>query len=264
MSVKVLGHGVLVAAGVAMLGCGAVAQDTRTAAPAPAPAPAARPAGGYIPPALLPDSLTIVGPPPALDSEQQKADRAAFNASRALEGTPRWQQAIADVELFGDKAHRSFSCAIGKEISVAKTPVLSKLLDRVVLDAGGSTNAAKQKYRRDRPMIGHDEAKICVKREEWMKTNGSYPSGHAAAGMAWGLVLAELAPDKASQAVTRGREFGDSRWICGVHFQSDVIAGQIMAAATVSRLHAEPAFTADMALARAELDKAPAAVGCGG
>lgn len=261
MSVKALGHGVLVVAGVAMLGCGAVAQDAKTAAPAPAPA--ARPAGGYIAPALLPDSLAIVGAPPALGSDQAKADRAAFDASRALEGTPRWQQAIADVELFGDKAHRSFSCAIGKEISVARTPVLSKLLDRIVLDAGGSTNAAKKKYQRDRPMIGHDEAKLCVVREDWMKTNGSYPSGHAAAGMAWGLVLAELAPDKASQAVTRGREFGDSRWICGVHFQSDVTAGQIMAAATVSRLHAEPAFTADMALAKAELDKAPAAEGCG-
>lgn len=262
MSIKAFGHGVLVVAGVAMLGWGAEAQDSK--AVAPAPAPAARPAGGYLPPAQLPDSLSIIGPPPALDSEQARADRAAFDASRSMEGTPRWQQAIADVELFGDKAHRSFSCAIGKEISVAKTPVLSKLLDRLVLDAGGSTNAAKQKYRRDRPMIGHDDAKLCVKREDWMKTNGSYPSGHAAAGMAWGLVLAELVPERATQAVTRGREFGDSRWICGVHFQSDVSAGQVMASATVARLHAEPAFTADMALARAELEKAPAAEGCGG
>lgn len=260
MSVKAFGHGVLVVAGVAMLGFGAVAQTGGTAAHAPA----VRPAGGYLPSTELPDSVTIVGQPPAPGSDQAKADRAAFDASRSLEGTPRWNQAIADVELFGDKAHRSFSCAIGKEISVARTPVLSKLLDRIVLDAGGSTNAAKKKYQRDRPMIGHDDARLCVVREEWMKTNGSYPSGHAAAGMAWGLVLAELAPDKATPALTRGREFGDSRWICGVHFQSDVTAGQLMAAATVARLHAEPAFTADMALARAELDKAPAATGCGG
>ena len=259
MSMKAFGRGVLVVAGVAMLGCGAVAQDARTAAPAPA----ARPAGGYLPGTMLPDSLTIVGPPPAPGSEQARADRAAFDASRSLEGTPRWAQATADVELFGDKAHRSFSCAIGKEISVAKTPVLSKLLDRLVLDAGGSTSAAKARYKRDRPMIGHDEARLCVVREDWMKTNGSYPSGHAAAGFAWGLVLAQLAPDKASAAVARGRDFGDSRWICGVHFQSDVTAGQLMAAATVSRLHAEPAFEADMALAKAELDKAPAAEGCG-
>jgi acid phosphatase (class A) len=262
MSVKAFGRGAMLVAGVAMLGFGAVAQDAKTDAKAPAPAP--RPAGGYLTAATLPDSLAIVGAPPALDSEQAKADRAAFDASRSLEGSPRWAQAQADVELFGDKAHRSFGCAIGKEISVARTPVLSKLLDRLVLDAGGSTNAAKKKYQRDRPMIGHDEAKICVPREDWMKTNGSYPSGHAAAGFAWGLVLAELAPDKASAAVARGREFGDSRWICGVHFQSDVAAGQTMGSATVARLHAEPAFTADMALAKAELDKAPAAVGCGG
>jgi acid phosphatase (class A) len=262
MSVKAFGRGAALVAGVAMLGFGAVAQDAKTDVKAPAPSP--RPAAGYLAPTALPDSVAILGAPPATDSDQAKADRALFVTSRALEGSPRWAQAIADVELFGDKAHRSFSCAIGKEISVAKTPVLSKLLDRLVLDAGGSTNAAKQKYMRDRPMIGHDEAKICVPREPWMKTNGSYPSGHAAAGFAWGLVLAELAPDKATAAVTRGREFGDSRWICGVHFQSDALAGQTMGAATVARLHADPAFMADMALAKAELDKAPAAEGCGG
>lgn len=259
MSLKAFGHGVLVVAGVAMLGCGAVAQDK---APAPAPNPSPRPPGGYLPVAQLPDSVAILGGPPAVDSPRGKADRAAFDASRSMEGSPRWQQAIADVELFGDKAHKALGCAVGKEISVAKTPVLSSLLDRLVLDAGGSTNAAKKKYQRDRPMIGHDEAKLCVVREDWMKTNGSYPSGHSAAGWSWGLVLAELVPDKATQAVTRGREFGDSRWICGVHFQSDVEDGRIMGSATIARLHADPAFMADMALAKAELEKAPAAEGC--
>ncbi len=256
MSAKQFGRGALIVAGLAILGCGAVARDAK------APAPAPRPAGGYLPATALPDSLTIVGPPPAPGSEQARADRAAFDASQSLEGSPRWAQAIADVELFGDVAHRSFACAIGKEISVARTPVLSKLLDRVVLDAAGSTSAAKKAYQRDRPMIGNDNAKLCVVREDWMKTNGSYPSGHAAAGFAWGLVLAELAPDRASAAVVRGREFGDSRAVCGLHFQTDVVAGQMMAAATVARLHAEPAFATDMALARAELEKAPAAAGC--
>ncbi|MBI1405218.1 MAG: phosphatase PAP2 family protein [Caulobacter sp.] len=209
-----------------------------------------------------PDSLTVIDPPPVAGSAADKADQAAFEASRQLEGSPRWAQAQADVELFGPAAQKSFACAIGKAITPETTPVLTKLLDRIVIDAGGSTYAAKGKYNRTRPMIGNDKP-ICVAREDWMKTNGSYPSGHAAAGWARGLVLAELVPDKASAATRRGREFGDSRWICGVHYPSDVEAGRIMGAATVARLHADPAFMADMAAAKAELAKAPPAEGCG-
>ena len=220
-----------------------------------------RPAG-YLAPDQWPDSLAILAPPPADGSDLARADRAAFEASRSLAGSPRWAQAIEDVELFGPKAHRSFACAAGKAITPEATPTLSKLLDRVVIDAGASTNRAKARYARTRPLIGHDAAPICVPREAWMKTNGSYPSGHAAAGWAWGLVLTELVPERASQITLRAREFGDSRAVCGLHFPTDVEAGRTMGAATVARLHADPAFAADMAAAKAELAKAPAAEGC--
>ncbi|MBX3480864.1 MAG: phosphatase PAP2 family protein [Caulobacter sp.] len=243
-----------VLAGAAVLVCGGL---TLTAM-----AQSARPPG-YLPREALPDSLLVIGPPPESGSALDKADHERFKDSRKMMGGPRWTQAQQDVELFGAVAHKSFACAIGKAITPEATPVLSSLLDRVVIDAGGSTYAAKNRYSRTRPMIGNDEP-ICVPREDWMKTNGSYPSGHAAAGWAWGLILAELAPDKATEAATRAREFGDSRWICGVHFQSDVEAGRVMGAATVARLHADPAFMADMAKAKAELEKAPAAQGCGG
>lgn len=240
-------------AGVAILSLGGLILSADAQSNRPTP---------YLTAEQRPDSLTIVPPPPEIDSPRGKADRAIFEATRSMEGSPRWIQAAADAELFGTVAHKSFACVIGKAITPEATPVLSTMLDRLVLDAGGSTNAAKNKYRRTRPMIGN-EAHLCVKREDWMVTNGSYPSGHAAAGWAWGLVLAELAPDKASQVLVRAHDFGDSRWICGVHFQSDVEAGRTMASATVARLHADPAFLADMAKAKAELDKAPAAEGCG-
>ena len=43
-------------------------------------------------------------------------------------------------------------------------------------------------------------------------------------------VLAELLPRRRSALLTRGREFGDSRRVCNVHFRSDVEAGQSLAA----------------------------------
>jgi len=89
-----------------------------------------------------------------------------------------------------------------------------------------------------------------------MKTNASYPSGHAMVGMAWGLILGELSPSKASGLAEAGREIGDSRVICGVHYQSDVEAGRLLGAVMVAREHANPQFRADFAAAKAELAKA--------
>ena len=55
------------------------------------------------------------------------------------------------------------------------------------------------------------------------------------------------------------REVGTSRSVCGYHWASDVEAGRVMGAATVARLHANPVFTAQAALARGEIERARAA-----
>jgi len=219
---------------------------------------------GYLAPEAVPDPLVIVGGPPAEDSPEAAAERAYFLSSRALEGSARWKQAALDADLFGDVAHASFACAIGKAITVKDTPTLSRMMDRMVMDAARSVAVLKSTFTRPRPMVGHDDAPLCVAREDWMKTNSSYASSNAAAGWAWALVLAELYPARASSVLVRGREFGENRVICGLHYASDITAGQTMASATVAALHANPEFLTDLETARAELATAPAAEGCGG
>jgi len=81
-------------------------------------------------------------------------------------------------------------------------------------------------------------------------------------GWAWGLILAEAVPAKASAMVVAGREIGQSRVVCGVHFVTDVQAGRDLGAAMVARLHADPAFLADLRAAKAELAKAPPPKNC--
>ena len=86
----------------------------------------------------------------------------------------------------------------------------------------------------------------CTPQEEAkLVKDGSYPSGHNAVGWAWALVLAEVAPERATAILARGRAFGDSRPVCNVHWQSDANAGRVMGAAAVARLHADPVFRAD-------------------
>ncbi|HHQ6626778.1 TPA: acid phosphatase, partial [Serratia fonticola] len=96
--------------------------------------------------------------------------------------------------------------------------------------------------------------------ESVLSTNGSYPSGHTSIGWATALVLAEINPARQGEILKRGYEMGQSRVICGYHWQSDVTAGRLVGAAIVARLHAEPTFVDQLQKAKAEylrLAKAP-------
>ena len=85
-----------------------------------------------------------------------------------------------------------------------------------------------------------------------MSTNGSYPSGHTAIGWATALVLAEINVDRQNEILKRGYEMGQSRVICGYHFQSDVDAARLVASAVVARLHANENFMKQLEKAKKE------------
>ncbi len=212
---------------------------------------------GYLAQGVI-DGATLLGPPPAPDSLIGQADRARYLETRALNDTPRWKQAMVDNDLWGGGALKQYSCRLGVSIDEKQTPATLRILHRVELDVRTVGKPAKDHYNRARPMIG-DDRPICVPREDWMKTNASYPSGHSMTGWSWSLILAELAPAKADDMLAVGKQIGESRIICGVHYASDIEAGRTLAGAMVARLHADPQFQADMRKARAELARAKAA-----
>jgi len=59
----------------------------------------------------------------------------------------------------------------------------------------------------------------------------AYPSGHAAYGTVVGLILAEMLPENKAAIIKRIEDYGYSRLVSGVHFRSDVYAGQLAGAA---------------------------------
>lgn len=210
---------------------------------------------GYLNQDALPHSLTLLPPPPEEGSAAFALDEAISPKSLTLRGTPRWTVATQDAQLMFPEAAGTFSCALGIPISEENTPHLYLLLRRTLTDAGLSTYAAKNHYRRKRPFMVNGGS-VCTPEEETkLRKDGSYPSGHTAIGWAWALVLAEIAPDRADAILARGRAFGESRIICNVHWHSDVVEGRFMGAATVARLHTDPQFCADVNAARAEYTK---------
>jgi len=211
---------------------------------------------GYLEPAQLPDTLALLPPPPAAGSAAFAADEDAYRTTRKLRDTPRWTQAAQDADLTFPNAAATFSCALAMPISEQATPHLNMLLRRVRSDASRANDKPKDFYKRKRPYAAHGDAS-CTPREK--HKDDSYPSGHASIGWAWALTLAEIAPARADAVLARGLAFGVSRVVCGVHWASDIEAGRVVGAATVSRLHADPVFAAQLFAARKEIESARAA-----
>jgi acid phosphatase (class A) len=221
----------------------------------PAAVPELRPGllVGYLPTAALPNSLALLAPPPAPGSVALALDEEVARRSLALRDTPRWALAALDADLRFPQAAGTFSCALNAPITEADAPHLYVLLRRTLTDAGLSTYAAKTHYNRDRPFELGKTPSCTPDDQATLEKDGSYPSGHAAVGWAWALVLSEISPEQTNAILARGHAYGESRNVCNVHWHSDVVQGRLMGAGTVARLHAEPAFRADVEAAKAEL-----------
>jgi acid phosphatase (class A) len=221
----------------------------------PAAVPEIRPGilAGYLKPDTLPNSLALLPPPPDEGSAALALDVEVSRKSLALRGTPRWALATEDANLMFPQAAGTFSCALGIPITEKETPHLYMLLRRTLTDAGLSSYTAKKQYQRKRPFIVNKEPICSPDDQEYLMKDGSYPSGHTAIGWAWALILSEIAPEQADAIFARGRAFGESRIVCNVHWHSDVVEGRFMGAAAVARLHADPAFQAELEAAKVEV-----------
>ncbi|MBE0559008.1 MAG: phosphatase PAP2 family protein [Proteobacteria bacterium] len=221
----------------------------------PAAVPEFRPGllTGYLPAKALPNSLALVPPPPAAGSAALALDEEISRRSFALRETPRWGLAIADADLKFPKAAGTFSCALNAPVTETDTPHLYLLLRRTLTDLGLSTYAAKDHYNRGRPFVWNREPICTPDKKAALEKDGSYPSGHTAAGWGWALILSEISPERTDAILARGLAFGESRNVCNAHWHSDVMQGRAVAAGTVARLHADPAFRADLQAAREEL-----------
>ena len=254
ISTRMLGVALALGCGTAGLGLPAFAEDA--AKPAAEGGQFKQPAAtGFIEREKLIDSLALVPPPPADGSAAQTVDDDARKAAAKLRETPRWKLAIRDADYKSPHVVDAFACTIGVTITPEATPKLYTLLRRSLIDAGLSTYKAKTHYKRTRPFVAANDPVICTPADaEGLAKDGSYPSGHSAFGWAWGLILAEMIPAKADAIIKRGYDFGQSRVQCGVHWQSDVDAGRVVASAAVAQLHANPEFIKAFGEAKQEVD----------
>ena len=209
-------------------------------------------------PALLPgsecpNSLLILPEAPMPNDAIFAYDFSQYLWGKLQRKEERGAQAAQDAKLDIDNVLANFSPSMGVTLTRSNSPVLAHLLAGLLNCE--ATTTAKKHYMRVRPFVLFNESSLTPEDESYLVNDGSYPSGHAAYGWAVALILTEINPDRQNEILKYGYEFGQSRVICGVHFQSDVDAGRIMGAAMVARLHADKDFLKQLCKAKKEFKK---------
>lgn len=208
--------------------------------------------------------LRLLPPPPEPGSSEDRAERYLYRESRRGIGGPQWQAAIGQLSVTSPSFVKAVSCALGAELNPQTTPATYTLLRRAGADLGRAVNSAKSYYKRPRP-FSTDKGKACdpdAAIDGGKALGFAYPSGHAAVGWLWGLLLSDARPARSAELLKFGKGTGDLRLACRVHWASDVTGGRLMATALYQRIAETADYKADLARARTELSLAPVPEGC--
>jgi acid phosphatase (class A) len=196
-------------------------------------------------PTPLFDLTLYLAPPPAEDSPQTKTELAEileFQKSR----TP---EMVAAAQADSDESGFSFADVMGSGFTVAKLPLTAALLKKVHDAEGTLTDPAKDYYHRPRPYVLDSQVAPCVKKSK----SFSYPSGHATGGTAVAVILANMVPEKKDAILARGLAYAENRVVGGVHYRSDIVAGQRAGVLLATGLLNDGDFRKDYEKARSEL-----------
>ena len=177
-------------------------------------------------------------PPPASDSDAQKADLAAI-----LD----WQQKRTEADcakstltsnatydsFWGDKS--PFPQPLPAEVK--------KFFDRLSSDLDSAVSVMKDRYGRPRPYNAYpDQAKPCI-RKSW---GNSYPSGHASFSRVFADVLTDIVPERKAEFFAKADEIALDRVIGGVHFPTDIAAGKVFGDQFHAELLKSPGYQQDI------------------
>lgn len=192
----------------------------------------------------------VLAPPPAPASAQAAYELAELQRLERDRTSAEFARAKHDDEA---EDASIFAEAIGPGFDLNKLPATAKLMAEVRVEEKAAAKAAKLFFARSRPWIVDPRLQSCAKEDE---PQSSYPSGHATMGYSMAIVLAQMEPAHASQIMARASEYAENRLVCGMHFRSDIVAGQALGTMVAGKLMASPAFRQDLGAAAAELKAA--------
>ncbi len=198
------------------------------------------------------EPLRLLPLPPNDGSDRQKTELAELHMiqdhrTAARLDQARWDSAHEDVTLFAP--------TLGLKFDMDALPETAKLVAIVENDQAVASGAAKTTFHRHRPWT-FDPSLVGCSHGDKPDPLTSYPSGHATVDYSLAVVLAALMPDRAGEIMARASDYAESRLVCGVHFRSDIAAGQTLGTAVGVMLLKSPELQPRIEAARRELKAA--------
>ena len=246
---KIFFYGFLAAAFVLLMQYGAFAQESYVP---------------YIPEEEMPDVVQCIPAPPEDPSTGFDYDILRYMwGKQQRKDSVRLAMAVRDAIWSMDTTLVILGEPFGIKISKEETPDIYEVLTRGITTIENIRFRPKAHYFRTRPFAYFDEPSIFPQDDEWLATEGSYPSGHTIRAWACALLMAQINPDTAEAVFARAWQSGESRVISGCHWQSDVDASRPVAGIGYSRLQTSKEFQKQMARARKEFARLTGKCLCG-
>lgn len=189
----------------------------------------------------------ILTTPPTADSRTTKDELETLHRIQLQRTEEQIARARADE---ADQSMFVYKDVLGDKFDPAKLPATALLAKHVNNDEGVNTDPAKKQFKRIRPYnLDKTLSPVCKTK----KADNSYPSGHATAGYLNALILIEMVPEKRDEILARADEYAHNRLVCGVHYKSDIQAGELVGYSLHAAMDANPQFQKELAAAKTEL-----------
>jgi acid phosphatase (class A) len=142
---------------------------------------------------------------------------------------------IAKSWLLLDRNIVQFDRALGIDMTKS-TPAVVRGVTSFLKLVDGAKDSIKDRVQRPRPFVSHPQIQVCLPPE----SSWSFPSGHSAFFRSAAVLLADLVPERRERLLAVGLLGGTSRNICGLHYPSDVEAGQRLGEAAALQILTSP------------------------
>jgi len=207
----------------------------------------------YFPKEEMPDLVKCLPGPPDTTGTDFANDIIRYMWGKEQRKDPeRAAMAIRDSYWDLDTLFAIFSGPMGVTISKEGTPEIYEVLTRGITTIENIRIQPKAHYFRLRPYTRFKEHMLTPWDEEWLAQEGSFPSGHTIRSWGAALLMAEINPAASEAIFDRAWKYGESRVICGAHWQSDVDISRPAAGIGYAKLQTSPAFREQMERAKAE------------